>query len=106
MAAIPTPTGRYGTISPEERRLVSLKTAADMLSVSRSGMHIIATRGNVDFVRIGRRLLITVESIDRYVERLRSDATSAGTRPGPGARQQLGAVPPMSTKGNPSASRR
>ena len=63
MAAIPTPTGRYGTISPEERRLVSLKTAADMLSVSRSGMHIIADRaGDVDFVRIGRRLLITVEA--------------------------------------------
>ena len=74
MAAIPTgTTGKYDSIHPADRRLVSLGGFGDMLAISRSMAHILVQRGEVETVRVGRRLLVIVESIDAYVQRLRSD---------------------------------
>jgi excisionase family DNA binding protein len=67
--------GKYENIAPSERRLVSLREAASMLSVSRSFVHVLVTRGDLEAVRVGRRLLVVVESIDDYVERKREDAS-------------------------------
>jgi excisionase family DNA binding protein len=64
-------TGKYESIHPADRRLVGLDGAADMLALSRSKVHLMVHEGEFDTVRIGRRLLITVESIDTYIERKR-----------------------------------
>jgi excisionase family DNA binding protein len=68
-------TGKYASISPADRRLVSLNACADMLGISRSGAHLLVQAGELEAVRIGRRLLITVTSVDAYIERLRADAS-------------------------------
>ena len=57
-------TGKYGAISPADRRLVSLNAVADMLGISRSGAHLLIQSGALESVRIGRRLFVTVESLD------------------------------------------
>jgi hypothetical protein len=64
-------TGKYGVIAPAERRLVSLAGFADMIGVSRSKAHQLAVSGDVETVRVGRRLLVVVSSIDAYVAKLR-----------------------------------
>jgi hypothetical protein len=69
-----TVTGKYGAIHPADRRLVGLNGAADMLDLSRSKIHLEVQAGEFDVVRIGRRLLITVDSIDAYIERKRQES--------------------------------
>jgi hypothetical protein len=74
VAAIPTgSTGKYDSIHPADRRLVGLDGGADMCAISRSKFHLLVQAGEFDTVRIGRRLLITVESIDAYIARLRAE---------------------------------
>jgi excisionase family DNA binding protein len=68
-----TVTGKYGAISPADRRLVGLNGAADMLDVSRSKVHLMVQAGDFDTVRVGRRLLITVDSIDAYIARKQAE---------------------------------
>lgn len=84
MAAIPTgTTGKYDSIHPADRRLVGLNGFGDMLGISRSMAHNLVQRGEVETVRVGRRLLVTVESIDAYIARLRSEqGVIAPTRSG------------------------
>ncbi len=77
MAALPTgTTGKYDSIHPGDRRLVGLDGAADMLALSRSKVHLLIQAGELETVRIGRRLLIPVSEIDAYIERLRRDQKS------------------------------
>ena len=59
-------------IAPEERRLVGLRETGAMLGLSRSSAYNLVQSGELEAVRSGRRLLVVVESIDAYVERLRS----------------------------------
>jgi excisionase family DNA binding protein len=74
VAGIPTgTTGKYLSIAPADRRLVGLNACADMLGVSRSKAHLLVQAGEFETVRVGRRLLVIVESIDAYVSRLRSE---------------------------------
>ena len=74
MAAIPTgSTGKYESIHPQDRRLVGLATGADMLGISRSLFHQMAQAGSFDVVRIGRRLLVTVDSIDAFIAAKRAE---------------------------------
>ena len=74
MAAVTTgTTGKYESIHPGDRRLVGLNGGADMLGLSRSKFHLLVQAGVFDVVRIGRRLLVTVDSIDAYIERLRRE---------------------------------
>jgi excisionase family DNA binding protein len=78
VAAIPTgTTGKYASIHPADRRLVGLNGAADMLGLSRAKVHLLVQEGEFETLRIGRRLLITVESIDAFIERLRRDQEMA-----------------------------
>jgi hypothetical protein len=74
VAAIPTgSTGKYSSIDPADRRLVGLEGFGDMLGISRSKAHLLVQAGEVETVRVGRRLLVIVESIDAYIQRLRSE---------------------------------
>jgi excisionase family DNA binding protein len=67
---------RRAVIDPSERRLVGLSEAGAMLGVSRSRAHQLVVSGELEGVRLGRRLLVTVESIDALVARLREEAAS------------------------------
>jgi excisionase family DNA binding protein len=72
VAAVPAgTTGKYESIHPADRRLVGIDGGADMLALSRSKFHQLVQAGEFEVVRIGRRLLVTVESIDAYIERQR-----------------------------------
>jgi excisionase family DNA binding protein len=71
----PGSTGKYLSIAPADRRLVGLNACADMLGVSRSKAHLLVQEGEFETVRVGRRLLVIVESIDAYIQRLRSEQT-------------------------------
>jgi excisionase family DNA binding protein len=74
VAAVPTgTTGKYESIHPSDRRLVGLDGGADMLGLSRSKFHQLVQQGDFDVVRIGRRLLVTVSSVDAYIERKRRE---------------------------------
>lgn len=61
--------GRYGTIHSSERKLVGLNTGADMLDLSRSKTHQLVQEGELRAIRVGRRLLIVVSSIDEFIDR-------------------------------------
>jgi excisionase family DNA binding protein len=70
VANVPTgSTGKYQSISPEERRLVGLDGGADMLGISRSKFHMLVRDGEFQILRVGRRQLVTVASIDDYIAR-------------------------------------
>lgn len=53
------------------RLLLSLTDGADVLGVKRSTMYVLIAQGEVEAVRIGGRRLVTVESLERYVDRLK-----------------------------------
>jgi hypothetical protein len=55
-------TGKYDSIHPADGRLPSLSGAADILGISRSKAHQLAVGDELETVRVGRRLLIVVES--------------------------------------------
>jgi predicted DNA-binding transcriptional regulator AlpA len=54
-----------------EARLVSMKDAGRMLGIGRSQVDQLAAHREIEKVKIGRRALVTVASIDAYVQRLR-----------------------------------
>lgn len=53
-----------------DRRLLSIKSAADRLDVGRTTIYELIKRQELRKVNIGRRGLITSDSIDAYIERL------------------------------------
>ena len=75
VAMLATPVnGKHGPpISPADWRLVGLNLAAAMLDVSRSKVHLMVQAGEFDTVRVGRRLLIVIDSIDDFIERQRQE---------------------------------
>jgi len=54
------------------RWLLPIPDACAGLGVGRSMLYEMAARGDVQIVRIGRRALVTVSSVDAYVDRLRA----------------------------------
>jgi excisionase family DNA binding protein len=57
-----------------ERRLVGVQAAQEMLGgIGRTTLYRLRRDGELDSVSIGRRSLITVDSIDAYVARLRTE---------------------------------
>lgn len=50
--------------------LISIEQAAAALGVSRANLYEIMARGEIDTVRIGRRRLVRVRDLERYVDRL------------------------------------
>jgi excisionase family DNA binding protein len=60
-------------IAPADRRLVGLNLAAAMLDVSRSKVHLLCQDDELETVRVGRRLLILVDSLDDYIQRQRAE---------------------------------
>jgi excisionase family DNA binding protein len=62
-------TGKYQSIDPSERRLVGLDALADMLGISRSKAHQLVQANEFQILRVGRRQLIVVDSIDDYIAR-------------------------------------
>jgi excisionase family DNA binding protein len=59
------------------RILYPLLETADMLGVARTSIYTLVNGGHLTMVKVGRRSLITAESIARYVESLTSAAGSA-----------------------------
>lgn len=57
--------------------LHQMTEAAALIGVGRTTMYDLAARGEVEVVHIGRRALITDESLQAFVERLRGG--TAGT---------------------------
>lgn len=57
------------------RWLLPILDACTGLGVGRSTFYELAARGDVQIVRIGRRALVPVSSIESYVERLRAGRT-------------------------------
>jgi excisionase family DNA binding protein len=53
-----------------ERLLYPINDAAEVLGVGRTMLYTLAKQGEVRIVKIGRRTLITAESLDAYIERL------------------------------------
>ena len=47
--------------------------AADMLDVSRSKVHLMIQDGTFQTVRVGRRLLVVVDSIDDFIARQQAE---------------------------------
>lgn len=54
------------------RWLLPIPDACVGLGVGRSTLYEMAARGDVQIVRVGRRALVPVASIEAYVQRLRS----------------------------------
>lgn len=54
------------------RWLLPIPEACTGLGVGRSTLYEMAARGDVQIVRVGRRALVPVASIEAYVERLRA----------------------------------
>lgn len=58
--------------SQERRRLLlGLAEGAEALGVKRSTMYDLLARGEIESVKIGKRRLVTAESLEAYVERLK-----------------------------------
>jgi len=74
------------SLSRARRVLYSVQEAADLLGVGRTYMfHLLAT-GEVDSFKIGRLRKISIDALDGYLERLRSEQGAA-----PGSGQMLDA---------------
>lgn len=56
------------------RRLYSINETADQLSIGRAKLYTLIAGGELDVVKIGRRSLVTAESLDAYVKRLTGQA--------------------------------
>ena len=52
------------------RLLLDYMSAADKISVGRTTIYGLVERGELKTVKIGRRALITAESLEAYVQRL------------------------------------
>jgi excisionase family DNA binding protein len=53
-----------------ERKLYPIEETAGVLGVGRTTVYGLAAKGELQLVHIGRRGLITADSLDAYVERL------------------------------------
>lgn len=53
-----------------KRMLYSMVDAAEMIGVKRSTMYDLAAKGDVRTVKLGRRRLVTAESLEQLVKRL------------------------------------
>jgi excisionase family DNA binding protein len=53
-----------------ERKLYPIEETAGVLGVGRTTVYSLVDKGELHLVHIGRRGLVTAESIDAYVERL------------------------------------
>lgn len=53
-----------------DRLLVEISAASDVLGVGRSTVYVLISRGELRTVKIGRRSLITAESLRAFVDRL------------------------------------
>jgi excisionase family DNA binding protein len=56
------------------RLLLPMAEAGEQLGVGRTTMYDLAARGEVEVVHIGRRALVTEESLSAFVDRLRAKA--------------------------------
>ncbi len=54
--------------------LLTPEEAADQLSISRSSLYLLLTKGELESVRIGRSRRITKQALLDYVERLLSES--------------------------------
>ena len=54
------------------KRLLSANDAGEYLSISHWTVRALIDRGLLPYVRIGRRLLIDVRDLDRYIESLKN----------------------------------
>jgi excisionase family DNA binding protein len=52
----------------EGPRLFSIKSAAEHLGVSQSSLYELIRTGELEHLRMGRRILISRESLDRFIE--------------------------------------
>lgn len=61
-------------LSSADRRLVSIATAANRLAVGRTTIYELVKRNELSKVKIGRRGLITSDSIEAYIDRLTANS--------------------------------
>lgn len=61
-------------LSAADRRLVSIACAANRLAVGRTTIYELVKQNELNKVKIGRRGLITSDSIEAYIDRLTSNS--------------------------------
>ncbi len=62
-------------VPPEQSKaLYTVEEAAALLSIGRSTLFTLFKTGRILPVKVGKRTLVTPESIERYVERLTTEA--------------------------------
>jgi len=66
-------TAETETFPREHRWLLAIPAACASLGIGRSTLYELAANGDVQIVRVGRRALVPVASIESYVERLRAN---------------------------------
>lgn len=57
-------------VSETKRLLYPFPEAADLIGVKRTTLYALVSQGELDQVKIGRRSLITADSLSQYVSRL------------------------------------
>lgn len=57
-----------------EAKLLSISDTAKVLGVGRSKLYALINEGSLETVTVGRRRLVVVASIERFVERLQAAA--------------------------------
>lgn len=60
-------SGPAATAEPARKRLLSVAEAAEALGISKSMIYSLKRSGRVDVVRIGRRVLMRVEDLERLM---------------------------------------
>jgi excisionase family DNA binding protein len=66
-------TSRHTAVIISDRLLYSVEEAADLLGIGRTFMYHLVSTGEVDSLKIGKRRKIPRDSLNSYVERLRSE---------------------------------
>ena len=51
----------------QTQRLIGVPAAADMLGLSKRMVYVLASRGSLQTCRIGKRVLIPLDEIDRFI---------------------------------------
>jgi excisionase family DNA binding protein len=64
---------RHTAVVISDRLLYSVEEAADLLGIGRTFMYHLVATGEVDSLKIGKRRKIPRDSLNSYVERLRSE---------------------------------
>ncbi len=65
------PTTGQNRIDTSKKRLLSVYDAGEYLSVSHWTVRELINKGSLPYVRIGRRLLVDVRELDRFIEGLK-----------------------------------